>query len=69
MIEQLKTAAAVAASTELTDVEIEAALATEGIYVWGPDGEKFERMFRAVMHPRERELSKAFSQPEISHEG
>lgn len=37
---------------ELTDVEAEAALTSEGIYVWGPDGERFERMFNVVMSAR-----------------
>ena len=37
---------------ELTDVEIEAALTSEGVHTWGPDGERFERMFRAAMKAR-----------------
>lgn len=36
----------------LTDVEAEAALTSEGIFVWGPDGERFERMFNVVMSAR-----------------
>lgn len=34
---------------DLTDVEVEAALTSEGILTWGPDGEIFERMFGIVM--------------------
>lgn len=32
-----------------SDVEMEAALTGEGIYTWGPDGDRFLRMFAAVM--------------------
>jgi len=37
---------------QLADYEAEAALASEGVYVWGPDGEEFERMFRVAMEAR-----------------
>lgn len=37
---------------ELTDIEMETALTSEGIHVWGPDGERFERMFAVVMKSR-----------------
>lgn len=38
---------------ELSDIEAEDALTSEGIFVWGPDGERFERMFAVVMKRRE----------------
>lgn len=41
-----------ALSPELSDVEAEAALTGESIYVWGPDGDKFARMFAAAMKVR-----------------
>ena len=43
-----------AASSPLdeTALEIEDALVSEGIYMWGPDGERFERMFEVVMKQR-----------------
>lgn len=44
--------------------EIEAALTSEGIYVWGPDGERFERMFDVVMIGR-----RALSVPAIVEAG
>lgn len=37
---------------ELSDCEIEDALKSEGIFVWGPDGERFQRMFAVVMKLR-----------------
>lgn len=43
-------------SPEVTDVEIEDALTSEGIYVWGPDGERFERMFAIVMKSRSKSI-------------
>ena len=39
-------------SPDLTDVEAEAALTSEGIHVWGPDGDRFQRMFATVMKMR-----------------
>lgn len=45
-----------ALSPEVTDVEIEDALTSEGVYVWGPDGERFERMFAIVMKSRTKEI-------------
>jgi len=36
----------------LSDCEKEEALISEAIYVWGPDGERFERMFDVVMKSR-----------------
>ena len=41
-----------ALNEQLTDVEIEDALVSEGIHTWGPDGERFERMFAVVMKLR-----------------
>jgi hypothetical protein len=41
-----------ALSEQLTDTEIEDALVSEGIHTWGPDGERFERMFAVVMRLR-----------------
>lgn len=41
-----------ALSEQLTDTEIEDALVSEGITTWGPDGERFERMFAVVMKLR-----------------
>lgn len=58
LMEKVAQAAIDASAGPLDDcgVEIETALTTEGIYVWGPDGERFERMFEAVM-ARRRALS------------
>ena len=39
-------------SQGLTDIELEEALGSEGIFVWGPDGERFVRMFAVVMKGR-----------------
>jgi hypothetical protein len=41
-----------ALTEQLTDTEIEDALVSEGIYVWGPEGDRFERMFAVVMKLR-----------------
>lgn len=38
--------------SELADTEAEDALTSEGIGTWGPDGERFERMFAVVMKAR-----------------
>lgn len=51
-VERWKTVHCVAVDHEVTDVEIEDALKSEGIYVWGPDGERFQRMFAVVMKLR-----------------
>ncbi len=40
-------------SPELEDVEVEAALNSVGITVWGPDGERFQKMFAAAMSARQ----------------
>lgn len=37
---------------DVEDFEIEPALNAEGIFVWGPDGERFLRMFGVVMRAR-----------------
>jgi hypothetical protein len=42
-----------ALAPELSDVEAEAALVSEGIHTWGPDAERFERMFAVVMRHRQ----------------
>lgn len=49
-----------AALAPLDDVgfEVEAALQSEGIFVWGPDGERFERMFEVVMNIRRAEYAR-----------
>lgn len=39
-------------SPDLSDFEVETALTSEGIFCWGPDGERFERMFSVVMKAR-----------------
>ena len=39
-------------STNLTDVELEAACHAVGIFVYGPDAERFEKMFDAAMTAR-----------------
>lgn len=54
LMEKVAQAAIDASAGPLDDcgAEIETALTTEGIYVWGPDGERFERMFEAVMTKR-----------------
>lgn len=49
---RLQNALADALSHELNDTEIEDAMKSEGIYTWGPDGERFERMFAVVMKLR-----------------
>lgn len=41
-------------SPTLLDFEIEDALKAEKIYVWGPAGEQFERMFKVVMDLRRK---------------
>lgn len=46
---------------ELTDVEVEDALTSEGVFVWGPDGERFERMFKRVADARNRQLREALA--------
>ena len=55
-----------ALSEQLTDTEIEDALVSEGIHTWGPDGERFERMFAVVMRLRAA-LAKAEGQPTQSN--
>ena len=39
-------------ASKLTDVELEAALTEVGIFVYGPDAERFEKMFAAAMKCR-----------------
>ena len=39
-------------STNLTDVELEAACHAVGIFLYGPDAERFEKMFDAAMTAR-----------------
>lgn len=48
-----------ALTTEIDDVEIEDALVSEGIHVWGPDGERFQRMFAVVMKLRRKRIERA----------
>ena len=57
----LRSAAACVVNWDLTDVEVEAALTSEGIHVWGPDGERFERMFAVVMKMRAETLDNHLS--------
>jgi hypothetical protein len=51
-VERLQDEVESALTIKLLDYEIEEALVSEGIYVWGPDGERFERMFAVVMNAR-----------------
>ena len=57
-IEQKALALREVLSERLTDNEIEDALRSEGVTTWGPDGERFERMFAVVMKLRAAQQEK-----------
>lgn len=56
-----------ALAAKLSDCELEDALTGEGIVVWGPDGERFARMFEKVMASRLAQIRQTVSstQPEM----
>lgn len=49
---ELEDAIELVLTAEISDSEAERVLASEGIYTWGPDAERFERMFAFLMKMR-----------------